>query len=321
MRTGTRLALFALGLGLIFSAAVGIGSLAEPADTSSDTAPTESNHEGGSEEEMEGEGGHEEMSAAPPGLAVSEGGYSLRLHPAFYDMGRGRQLRFSITTGDGATVTAFDERHGRKMHLIIVRRDGAGFQHLHPEMDEAGTWTQAATFEDPGVYRVFTDFSANGDSRTLATDLFVSGGHFEAEPFPEVSSSDRTGDYVVRLDGGDATAGEAASLRFSVVRDGRPVEDLAPYLGAKGHLVALREGDLAFLHVHPKEATAGDRGHGADDHGHAAEDKRPGGEGGSPSNEIAFAATFPTPGRYRLYLQFRHDGAVQMAQFTVSVRR
>ena len=29
--------------------------------------------------------------------------------------------------------------------------------------------------------------------------------------------------------------------------------DLQPYLGAYGHLVALRDGDLAYLHVHPGE--------------------------------------------------------------------
>jgi hypothetical protein len=55
---------------------------------------------------------------------------------------------------------------------------------------------------------------------------------------------------------------------------------LAPYLGAAGHLVALREGDLAFLHVHPDASDAG-------------------------AGRAAFAATFPSAGRYRLFLQYR----------------
>jgi hypothetical protein len=62
-----------------------------------------------------------------------------------------------------------------------------------------------------------------------------------------------------------------------------------PYLGAGGHLVALREGDMAFLHVHPT--------------------------GDGPS----FGATFPTEGRYRLFLQFKHDGRVQTVAFTQAV--
>ena len=59
-----------------------------------------------------------------------------------------------------------------------------------------------------------------------------------------------------------------------------------PYLGAGGHLVALREGDMAFLHVHP-----------------IGDDPR-------------FEVDFPTPGRYRLFLQFQHEGRVHTAAFT-----
>jgi len=87
------------------------------------------------------------------------------------------------------------------------------------------------------------------------------------------------------------------------------VED---YLGAKGHLVALREGDLAYLHVHP---TAG--GHEpmatGDEGGH-------GGHGGDGAL-VAFATEFPSAGRYRLFLQFKHGGRVHTAAFTERVAR
>jgi hypothetical protein len=89
-------------------------------------------------------------------------------------------------------------------------------------------------------------------------------------------------------------AGGEASLVFDVSRNGRAVRDLEPYLGALGHLVALREGDLAFLHVHPGTE-----------------------EGSGP--RIAFRAAFPSQGRYRLFLQFAHEGRVQTAAFTVEV--
>ena len=75
-----------------------------------------------------------------------------------------------------------------------------------------------------------------------------------------------------------------------MTRDGRPVK-LDKYLGAKGHLVALREGDLAFLHVHPDERS------------------------------LRFEATFPSAGRYRLFLQFQVDGRVHTAAFTHEVSR
>lgn len=254
--------------------------------------------------------GHQQMAQAPTGLAISEGGYSLHLDPTFLSQNEGRELHFFITTADGQPVSTFDELHERRMHLILVRRDGTGFQHLHPEMDEAGTWTVAVKLGESGVYRVFADFSVGGEQHTLASDLFVSGGSFQALPFPAPSPLHSTSGYDVSLKAGELVAGEPSSLSFAVARDGDGVGDLGPYLGAKGHLVALRGGDLAFLHIHPEEAK-GEHAHG----GHPAAVEEPSG------NEIAFAATFPTAGHYRLYLQFKHEGAVRTAQFTVGVPR
>lgn len=312
-----RIGAFLGGLVVVFALAAGIGSLVEPADTESGAAhsstehPTAGHDESASEEEtMFMQGGHQQMAQAPTGLAISEGGYSLHLAPTFLAQNEGRELHFSITDPDGETVSDFDELHERRMHLILVRRDGTGFQHLHPEMDEAGTWTVAVRLAESGVYRAFADFSVGGEQHTLASDLFVSGGSFEARPFPAPSPLDSTSGYDVSLQAGELLAGEPSSLSFAVTRGGTEVDDLGPYLGAKGHLVALREGDLAFLHVHPEEAD-GEHAHG----GHPGATEEPSG------NEIAFAATFPTAGHYRLYLQFKHEGAVRTAQFTVSVPR
>jgi hypothetical protein len=96
---------------------------------------------------------------------------------------------------------------------------------------------------------------------------------------------------------GDLEAGAASDLTVTVAQDGRPVTALEPYLGAFGHLVALRDGDLAYLHVH------------------AAGDEPEAGETSGP--EIAFAAEAPTAGRYLLYLDFQVDGTVHTAGFVL----
>lgn len=312
MTVHLRIAAFLVGLLAIFAVAVAVGSLVEPAKTEDEGAHGEHAAQGleqRTEEKMEAHTAHKEMNA-PAGLGISEGGYVLRIGPTQLGRREARELRFSIEEGGGLPVTDFDELHERRMHLIVVRRDGTQFRHLHPEMDAAGTWSVPVEFAEPGVYRAFADFSVDGEQHTLAGDIFVSGGEFEARPFPAPSAVAETNGYEVRLQADDPLAGEPTSLTFSVAREGHAVHDLMPYLGAKGHLVALREGDLAFLHVHPEEAGGG-HSHG-DGAGHGE---------GADAGEIAFAANFPTPGRYRLYLQFRHDGVVQTAEFTVAVPR
>jgi hypothetical protein len=300
----TRIGLFVVGLLVVFGAAAAIGSVVDPTETESNQkhgGETMSTHAADTTH-----GGHQ-TTHEPAGLGISEGGYTLQMSPTQFGRGEARELRFTID-GPGGPVTDFDELHERRMHLIVVRRDGAEFRHLHPEMDADGTWTMPIGFAEAGVYRAFADFSVGGEQHTLASDLFVSGGEFEARPFPPAQPLDSTDGYEVRLRAGEPRAGEPTSLTFAVSKDGHGVHELAPYLGAKGHLVALREGDLAFLHVHPEEVE-GEHGHGAESDGHEA-----------GANEIAFAATFPTAGRYRLYLQFKHEGVVRTAEFTVEVR-
>ena len=189
------------------------------------------------------------------GLAVAENGLRLEVDRRELRRGRTEALRFRIVDARGRVVRDFDDTHTKRMHAILVRRDLTGFQHVHPEQWRDGTWTTAVRVADAGFYRLFADFARAGENHTLAADLRVDG---------------------------------AAELRFEITREGQPVE-VEEYLGARGHLVALRDGDLAFLHVHPHD------------------------------DETAFEATFPTAGRYRLFLQFQHRGEVQTVAFTQDV--
>jgi hypothetical protein len=259
MSAATRLAGFAAVLVLVFAGATVAGGAV---DVDRAAPPPREGH-------------GMEMAADPiRGLAVSERGLTLEQR---YD---GRELRFRIADRAGRTVRDFDVEHTKRMHLIVVRRDMTGFQHLHPRQDADGSWSVPLTLREPGAYRVFADFSVGGAPGTLATDLAVDGD-VRTTPLPAPATS-------VRTDGLEVTMG--AGLRFTVTRGGRPVR-LEDYLGAKGHLVALREGDLAFLHVHPD------------------------------ARSLRFEATFPTAGRYRLFLQFQVDGRVHTAAFTQEVGR
>jgi hypothetical protein len=171
------------------------------------------------------------------------------------------------------------------------------FQHLHPKLGADGRWTTPLKLDDAGDYRVFADFKRDGENQTLAGDLFVDGA-VDWRPIPPPSDTAETDDgYTVRLAAPESRAGAEAELDFEVLRDGEPVT-VEPYLGAGGHLVALREADLAYLHVHP--AGGHSDGHGA---------------------PVSFATTFPTAARYRLFLQFKHDGRVHTAAFTRTVAR
>jgi hypothetical protein len=289
-----KLAGFAALLLLVFGGAVAAGSAFGP-DREGARAEREDDAMAAHGEEAEtGHAEDAEHDAADPvrGLSVSEDGLKLDLEQTELRRGRTGELAFRIVGADGRPVEDFDVEHEKRMHTIVVRRDGRGFQHVHPQLGDDGVWRVPLTLPDSGAYRVFADFKHDGEARTLAADLSVDG-EADYRPLPDPASTATTSDgYEVELHGGPARAGREAELRFTVSKDGTPVRT-APYLGARGHLVALREGDLAFLHVHPEE------------HGDA----------------VSFMTEFPSEGRYRLYLQFKHHGKVHTAEFTREVTR
>lgn len=238
-------------------------------------------------------GGH--GGAQPGGLAVSQDGYTLELDATV--LGAGVQpVSFRVVGPDGRAVTEYVAEHEKELHFIAVRRDTAGFQHVHPVRDEHGTWSVELALE-PGDWRFFTDVHpvGHGGTMTLGIDVAVAGP-YDPRPLPEATGVARIGAYTVTLDG-TLLPGETSQLTLTVSRDGHPVTDLQPYLAAYGHLVALRVGDLGYLHVHPEGA--------------------PGDGSTAPGPEIAFMAAAPSAGTYRLYLDFQHEGVVRTAEFTV----
>ena len=291
MNTAGKLSAYGAALALVAGGAWAIGSAVGPLDEKT-AAPAKDAGHGDTHSDTVAETARPDL---PAGLASSRGGYTLT--PTSATLTRGANtFAFHVTGPDGEPVTRFDVAHEKRMHLIVVRRDTAGFQHVHPTMGADGTWTVPLTIDDPGSYRAFADFApTGGEATTLGVDLAVPGD-FQPNDYAQsrVSTVD---DYQVELDG-DLVAGKTAELTLTVSKDGKPVTDLQPYLGAYGHLVALRGGDLAYLHVHP--------------------DGEPGDGKTKPGPTVTFYAEVPSAGAYRLFLDFRHGNTVRTAEFTLA---
>lgn len=267
MSAGLRVGLFVAGLAVAFGAAFVVGNALDPDPD-----------DGGGDAASHGDAEHRVVAAAagPARIVVED---------REFVPGARETLTFRVVDRQGRTVRDFDVEHEREMHVIAVRHDLTGYQHLHPRQTGDGGWAVDVAFSDAGPQRVFADFVSRGDAHTLAADV-TAAGRYAARPLPAPAT---------HADAGHGYAVEAVAdgdeRRYTVTKDGVPVDDIEPYLGARGHLVALRERDLAFQHVHPKDpATAG--------------------------REIAFDVALKGSGRHRLFLQFKHAGRVHTAAFT-----
>jgi hypothetical protein len=292
MSTPLRVVAFVAALATAFALAWGGGRLVGP--ESGDLFASASEPTGHRIERLNGNPGTPSGSVAEAtGLTARADGFTLALADRTPDAGRTR-LDFQVLTSSGRPLLDYTREHEKDLHLIVVRRDLTGFQHVHPRLDRStGTWSVDVRLT-PGVWRVVADFAPEGwDGITLADDVSVAGD-FTPAALPSDDRSARVGTdagtYTVTLEG-DTAPGASTVLTTRVELDGEPVTDLEPYLGAHGHLVALRAGDLGYLHVHPEE--------------------------GPPGPGIDFATAFPEPATYRLFLDFQHRGVVHTAAFTV----
>lgn len=310
MGVAARLTAYALALLLVFGVAWFVGGLVRPSLDPEHGPPTS-----GDGNDRGDRGAHHDrgapvglgagsdaadvgnLTAATDGLASAAAGYRLALADPVFVPGTPAELRFVVFGPDGRAVTAFatTSRDPRPLHAIVVRRDAAGFQRLDPTMDPDGTWRTPLRLPAPGVWRVFVDTTpSGGPTLVLGVDLFAAGP-FDPFTFPP-SRTAEIGGFQLRLDG-DLVPGVPSQVFATVSREGAAVTDLQPYLGAFGRLVALREGDLAYAAAAASPAV-GDRAGPA----------------------VAFTATVPSAGTYRLFLQFRVADVMHTAEFTVPTR-
>ena len=162
----------------------------------------------------------------------------------------GGTFRFTIVDRDGTPVTRFTPVHERDLHLIVVNRELTDYHHLHPALADNGDWTVELPAMPAGSYRAIADFQVDGGPRlALGTDVSVAG-NYSPTALPEPRRTTEVDGYDVSISTEAGKGGEVTAC-LTVRRHGQPVADLQRYLGANGHLVAIRAGDLAYAHVHP----------------------------------------------------------------------
>ncbi len=204
------------------------------------------------------------------------------------------ELAIRLKDGVGRPIERLEVVHEKPLHFLVMSSDLSFFAHEHPEPRPDGALRLDFTFPAAGEYVLFGDYTPVGGRGTISsTRLAVPG----AAPKPAVlvkddlSKSRRSGDYEVRLDLVDH--GEQSMLTFKVTKDGRPVADLRPYLGALGHLVLVDPGATKLLHSHPFDP-------------------------GEPG-QVAFHTAFPAPGLYKLWAEFRPEGKPLRVEFVVEI--
>ena len=241
-------------------------------------------------------------------------GFELRTVPGLVKAGEKTTLEAAVRHPDtNEIVKAFVEVHQRRYHMFVISQDMEFFEHIHPEQNDAGTWSVDVTLPEPGYYKVLSDFVPFGGSpQFIARPLVTAGyeGDLAADSAllaPDRSDSQAIGDLraTIQYDPPSLSPAEHSHLTVHLARadTSEPVKDLQPYLGAFGHVLIVSEDLVDFVHSHPLDMLPPDADF----------------ESLSGGPEVIFEALMPARGRYRAWTQFRYRETVYTFPFTFEV--
>jgi hypothetical protein len=222
---------------------------------------------------------------------------------------------FEITLSDLATGRAlvdYEEELTQELHVIAVDSALSTFVHEHAERPDAGgRFSVRVDFPKPTLYHVYADAVPTGLGRqVLRFDVPVgeaAAGSVRQEPQGGLATEGSDGPYTVELDAPGLKAGKEAEVKIRILKNGRPAQDLTPYLGVSAHAVFIAASDLAYVHAH---ATAEDHDAHAG-HGVATTEKVP--------PELILHVTAPRAGVYALWIQFTGGGEIRTVPFRIEV--
>lgn len=211
------------------------------------------------------------------------------------------RLEFKVyDTDTNSIVDAFDILQERLMHIIVLTDTLEEYQHIHPTYMGNGTFSVETVFPREGYYYLYLEYAPKGEAEvvsiiTIQTEQAVKqSAYLEVGPFKK-----SVGPYTIEHEPKeDILVRESTDFIYTIreTRTGKPITDLQPYLGAYGHLAAVSEDGEIFTHVHPLDIPK---------------------EKGGP--HIRFNTLFQKPGKYVLFVQFKHNGQVFVTDFVVNV--
>jgi len=238
--------------------------------------------------------------------------------------------------------------HGHLMHLYVIRQpEMDAVYHLHPALVGPGDFRLALPTMPAGEYKLYGDVvHANGFAETLVASVTVPPGMVGSTPGVDDAvaavqplSQGMLGSTSALPDGftmvwdkqPELKANTAYVFHFTLLdAQGRAANDVVPYMGMAGHAAFVKTDGTVFAHTHPEGSAAmaammlanpgSDMGDGmtGDAMGSMPMDM-PMPDAKIP-NTVEFPYGFPTPGRYRIFVQMKHSGTIETGAFDAIVQ-
>ena len=269
---------------------------------------------------------------------------------------RARRLSLSLV---GNSVDDLVPDHNHLMHLYALREPGLDVvYHLHPDQVGPGTFHLRLPNMPAGTYRLYADVvHANGFPETPVAEITVpaslpgralAGDDASGSATNWTQSSTTATSFTLpdgyRMlwlrDSAPLRAKVGMPFRFKLVdQQGNAPADMALYMGMLGHAAFVKTDGTVFAHIHPMgtasmaamnlvenqtgkpaASNANSDMSGMDMSGMDMSHMDMSSKAAALPNEVSFPYGFPSPGRYRIFVQMKHGSTVETGVFDANVQ-
>jgi len=212
--------------------------------------------------------------------------------------------------------------HGHLMHLFLVRWPAMDeVFHLHPDQAATGFFDIDLPSLPAGDYRIFGDVvHETGFAETAVGHVTlpeIHGRPLTGDDSGGAATSDLGGGYSMvwqREKTKPIHAKDVTLFAFAIHGpDGKPVNDLEPYMGMGGHAEFVKRDGSVFAHVHPTGSVSMASIAVASPAAMAAMHEN------TVGPVVSFPFGVPTPGQYRIFVQLKRAGKVETGTFDLEV--
>ena len=288
---------------------------------------------------------------------------NVKLHtePQTIKAGESTSLMFHLTDKKGEPFTDLMIHHDRTLHVLIVSENLQILGHVHPEDFES----RDMMAELEGVYTVHFTFPVAG-RYILALDVMTADAEFSKHLYVDVEGENKMQEITHDLrtekdifgykeEGGDRftravsirdemdtspyhakievpeqiKVGEMVHIKYHFSLDGKPINDLVPFLDAPMHFAIVNTHLDGILHTHGTVPMNGDSEKMKNDP-HAAHKMKKSAktghqhQGSTPEKfgpTVMLMTTFKKTGHYQIFGQLKHKDQILFPTFMVKVEK
>jgi len=185
--------------------------------------------------------------------------------------GKAAKLVLHLTDAQGKPVAngELELRHTQRIHLLIVDQSLKDYHHLHPVpvTGKPGDYEFSFTPATAHNYRVFADVQKTGGNPEMVPALLKGTAPCPKKCVVDDIAADAAADGIkahVTFDQKDYKVGTPVHGEVALTdKNGAPLKDLEPVMGAYGHIVGFYDDFNTTAHMHPlgeEPKAAEDRG-------------------------------------------------------------